>query len=94
MTLVLGNFNQNLVAACDYKMHANLVHNVTLNSNIDPDSRDGGFCDSWLACHPFMQRSNDFHSRNHNFAIPNPFNEHRMRDVHGEQAVRNMKHET
>ena len=66
-----------------------------MNLNIDSDSYDGAFCNSWLASHPLMQRLNDFHSRNHNLAMPNsmpyPFNENRMRDVHGEQTVRNME---
>ena len=66
-------------------------YNITLNSNINTDSRDGASCDSGLECQPLMQKSNDFHSCDHNIAMPNPFNENRMQDVHGEQAVRNMK---
>ena len=45
-----------------------------------------------MACmSPFDARSNDFHSRDHNLVMHNLFNENRMRDVHGEQAVRNVK---
>ena len=37
------------------------------------------------------RRSDDFHSRDTNLAMPNPFNKNRMRDVHWEQAVRKIK---